>query len=654
MLSIHARLVCFIPALWCCLANAEVRTWNSRDGAYSVKADFVQFNDQSVVLKTEEGREITVVIEQLSEADVAHLKERYARLKAASEAAAAPGPPAPTEPITTWNRDTARKLAFKTPRIWRYEPAAVLAAPGDWSKKPIPLATGAHGVGSIMFPLPIRSTFVVLHQHPEFKSRGTAAAMRQGNWLIVYDGKTGKHRHEIMLPGVRQLLAVSPYANLAALSSKEEKQLEIWSLKSGKRLGNFRPYGEATRFDSNRALQAIFPTEDQLLTIRTFNETTLTLWSLKTGEAIWEKPLPNTMTNFAVSPDSKYLVFYSYQEKQSVLINAMTGRTAGILISERGRRYPGLTFTHDGLRLIGLGSELDQSRLAVWDLKDGSQTHEFTFPIAPAYRAVMCGEHLAVSGLRGDKYPKNPISLIDLERQQVIWSYGLGGSNAIRGPNSLLWFVLPSTREECSLAAVELPDKRVAERIGLAEGAKPLLTRGGSVQLKLQLQNVPTQFQKFDVAGQIRKHLVAALGEVGVTVSDDAPLSMEIRVSERSAGESIDAVVTESRYPIPIPQPGFGQKGTRVSVPVYEGIAEINLRDTTGSAKWTRKFTSRTTLTGSRMLRDGESAVSAMRPQAWDGARSWLLIQNFPKAFYPKGASIGLGSTELVTKPASR
>lgn len=59
------------------VSDAATRTWTSSNGKYTIKAELVEVEDDCVCLKKEDGSEITVPLEKLSEAD-----QRYARLRA--------------------------------------------------------------------------------------------------------------------------------------------------------------------------------------------------------------------------------------------------------------------------------------------------------------------------------------------------------------------------------------------------------------------------------------------------------------------------------------------------------------------------------------------------------------------------------------------
>ncbi|WP_231756680.1 transglutaminase domain-containing protein [Lignipirellula cremea] len=88
--------IAFLALAIASLTVASARTWTDATGKFRMEAELVSANDSQVVLKTTDGRELTVPLAQLSRNDRVYL----ARIKAA-------GTDAPTEPTEPTGSDSA-------------------------------------------------------------------------------------------------------------------------------------------------------------------------------------------------------------------------------------------------------------------------------------------------------------------------------------------------------------------------------------------------------------------------------------------------------------------------------------------------------------------------------------------------------------------
>jgi hypothetical protein len=57
---------CFVVPI---AAMGEIRVWKSSTGAHEIRAEFVTTDGESVTLRTEDGKQITVALDKLSQAD---------------------------------------------------------------------------------------------------------------------------------------------------------------------------------------------------------------------------------------------------------------------------------------------------------------------------------------------------------------------------------------------------------------------------------------------------------------------------------------------------------------------------------------------------------------------------------------------------------
>ena len=80
LFQVHFRwlggLACLVLAMSAGFANAEMRTWTSNGGTYSLKADFVKATATDVTVRDEAGKQRTFEISKLSAIDQAYVQGR--------------------------------------------------------------------------------------------------------------------------------------------------------------------------------------------------------------------------------------------------------------------------------------------------------------------------------------------------------------------------------------------------------------------------------------------------------------------------------------------------------------------------------------------------------------------------------------------------
>ena len=91
-MSPRIRFLGISVALLLCACVANARQWSDSTGKHKLQADFVDFKDGMVRLKTEDGRVISVAIEKLSEADQQFVKSQIEQAGKAKTPQATPTP----------------------------------------------------------------------------------------------------------------------------------------------------------------------------------------------------------------------------------------------------------------------------------------------------------------------------------------------------------------------------------------------------------------------------------------------------------------------------------------------------------------------------------------------------------------------------------
>jgi outer membrane protein assembly factor BamB len=106
-LSAILIVVCVATVLLPVIAVSDVRTWTSADGKFKTQAEFVDFQDQNVILRREDGKEVVVPVTKLSYPDRTFVRSEMLR---------------------------RRKETPTLPKSAAGTPSGVASAAGDWPR----------------------------------------------------------------------------------------------------------------------------------------------------------------------------------------------------------------------------------------------------------------------------------------------------------------------------------------------------------------------------------------------------------------------------------------------------------------------------------------------------------------------------------------
>ncbi len=117
------------------------RTWKSRDGRYSVKAEFVDFKDGKVRIKKEDGNTVAVAMTALSIEDQQWVRDELRRRREAADNSSTPTPVDPRAQTAT----TAEWFQWRGPNRDGKSPDTGLLT--SWEESPPPLVWSVRGTG---------------------------------------------------------------------------------------------------------------------------------------------------------------------------------------------------------------------------------------------------------------------------------------------------------------------------------------------------------------------------------------------------------------------------------------------------------------------------------------------------------------------------
>jgi hypothetical protein len=493
------------------------RIWSDKSGKFKIEASFVEITGGKLRLKKDDGSEVAVALEKLSEADqeIAQLMAAMRSGSAASDdenpfesVTATPGnaPPGTQRPETQGDYASAKKLTLEAPATWSLKPDTEVTPLADFLDAPLVLpkrpsdAAFFEGVVSLL----LNSARGELWAAVKDGSPGGKGEMR----LEVVEVATGEE--VAMHPGFKAatLDDFSPSGNLLCNINNDDfhkarERVDVWNTQ-GKQLSHvlsLRPYKASFGPWGAKVVKARFVDDAHLLTMN--DQAVAVLWEIATAKPLWCAELGHNAAAFDLSPSRKQLALY--KENVCYVLDARTGKGLAKLPTPATVTAPvQLAFSLDGKQLALLAGP----QLVVWDLTSGKPVVNESY----FHMSAGAGSSLAWGADHNSLVVDNQW-LIDLGRRLVLCQYK-GGNDAVRVSDGQHWsvrseFQQPAAKIHTILHAT-LPAQEVITKAASLEEEQLLAIKPGtkvSVQLALPFDG-PTNdrirqalFEKFKANG---------------------------------------------------------------------------------------------------------------------------------------------------------
>jgi hypothetical protein len=470
----------------------DIRTWSDISGKYQIKGRFVRVSEGKVTLEREDGTELTIRLEQLTEAD----RKVVAEIQANDQ-----NPFKVVKP----GRKSARTKADKEPGEEQEKPgandgAAKVVAPG-WSDAKQVLLASARGTWTLPIDAPepsanYRGQAIALPGKLDFFEHERALAInpicRRAVIGYVWDrpGEKNGVQTRLVLCDLEKgkLLAIGkmrdPMVPLALNDAgtdvlmrpdefgfANQDHLEIWNLTEAgisKRL-QWTPHDD--EHGGKRDIKwARYVGAEKLLTLSTGGK--LTLWNVATMKALYWLQI-DSHTWPALSPHRKYLAFTA--ERQIGVLDLGTGEAVA-LQSAPSERFasPVFAFSPQGTRLACDCRE----RIYVWDWATGALFRDISLVGMQVFRGenLICPseEHVLVGHSL----------LIDIDTQAKIWTYE--GHELVGMLGRVCWFAVTGEKSGALLPAV-LPQPSAKAKIQKALDSADFFVLKPGVTVKLDV-----------------------------------------------------------------------------------------------------------------------------------------------------------------------
>ena len=468
------------------------------------------------------------------------------------------------------------------------------------------------------------------------------------NWLELYDAVKSVPAGRIDIDFPCELLAVSPDGKRVLVQAiGGEGRLDVYSAE-GNHVAGCRPYQD-DRETKNRDIATAAFLDAETVAACSIDDH-LIVFRLPTCEPVYAVADAGLL---AVSPGGKLIA--TCGEKKVELRDAVTGEGRGIVPCDGD--VQAMSFSMKGDRLAILISGRKGSSVNVIDLATGSP---MSVPVPQSTAPlVWCGENelvlgshrpgnLSITG-KGTNFD-NALTLVDLTRKAVLWSYVCGSSEPVTYSQKTIdgrFWMAGSTGKGSSrqISAMELPESAAKKQFGSKNIEQQAIVRpGSSVSLQFDVTEPPGTP---GYAQKARAAVENAIKENGLTVKDGQEVKLIVTLAPAQTSGTITLQSLGSRG---------GAKAPDVIVQRHAALVRIAY-ETGGSAVWESKHELTNDGFGITFLRDGKDAQTTLDENMWKQALALLEANLPPSHIFPASASNGFGTSRLTGSgpiPAAR
>jgi hypothetical protein len=407
---------------------------------------------------------------------------------------------------------------------------------------------------------------------------------------------------------------VSLSGRTAALFAANESLVQLWSLESGEKLGEYRPHANEPARDSranpiHHTIVALFLVDDtHVLTLSQKN--LLTLWDAARARQVYRMTVgrnsghTSLYPKIQLTPGRRFVLISNGSEID--VVEALTGKSCGML--PLPNVYPNfppnqtVACSADGRYVAWVPtSPLGNSDIIIHDLASGKVHRQFTL-LHNGQQIRWCGpHHLAVRLSTEENVASVPFAIIDIDRRVAIWEHTLTGRGRSRGrgpgeglsriefqdgvAGGCYWFKEAGPADRSWLVPVELPLDQ-AEAAASAR-AEPRLIFGPGAAVSLEESLSATLGFSADQRAALVDELTRRLTSAGLRVVPNTDLRLRLEGETRDgksssytlseAGGGVGHLAPNARPPEG-PTFSFSTQGASFRLSLWKGSAQIWLK----------------------------------------------------------------------------
>ncbi len=449
-------------------AVGALRTWTDRDGKFTVEARLLKVENDKVVLRRADDKEINVALEKLTEADqkyAADFKAGKVEVEAADKSKERDlnDPTEPDIAITRTNLDNAPVIEVAAGTAWKYQPDVAPRGEASLAQRVSlpPKEFFENPTGLMFLPAEKKAFVVFVNSPPGFKAPVTRVHACDLSHGKVESGVFGADVTPIDISSDGSMVLAHSGSGWGTGSGTE---LRIYS-REGKKVKplvawvpyRHHPWTAAVASSAARVPKlgpdgdiswAAFVDTKHVITLNPAGE--LALWKIPKLEPVYVLKCQRQSVP-TWSSGRRYLAVAA--DAGVAIVNVLSGEVAGVVETEMGgNHWSSVALRGDGTRL----ALRQYGRLRVWDLTNRDMTRDFALDGGPANQlpsAWTDDDHLLVDG----------IHLVDVERRITLCQYmKLGAAWQVR--DGRLWFVGPGLGTAGPvLTSIALPQKGLAD-----------------------------------------------------------------------------------------------------------------------------------------------------------------------------------------------
>ncbi len=498
-------------------AQEKPRTWSDASGKFRVDATLLRVADGKAVLKRADGKEVSVPIKRLSEADQKYLAEFTGEgLDDPAELENGAAVPIDDFEITEVESASAEVIDTTHTDEWSYRPDAILVTSPPLARVALGSLNPHESIEDIFVIAPTTRAYVVV-KNPFGNSRPGEANRR----VMLLDWSKRKLESQMdylarqrpadMSPDGTRLISLSDRFGHGGKSTVHVFDLNGLSAQFRKAFIPF-PHGHGNK--PNDVDWAQLLDADHLLTAAAFGGRMI-LWEISEApRAVYSLAIEGGFARPALSANRRYLAVLV--PDGILILESLSGKKVGHLALSEHAPFSRLAWRSDGRRLAMVSG----GRVRVWDLDSRELTRDF---------AIVGSTHCErLNWVDANRLLLDSHTVVDVELRIPIESNNRHDSPAVLAGGALWMVDVPERNAPPALATVKVPSDSAREKAAKLKAEDLLVVRPG-MEVSIEVQGVPDRQMVIDL---ITNNLVKA-GLKVVAQESRLKLQAAIRQGER-------------------------------------------------------------------------------------------------------------------------
>jgi len=580
----------------------ETRKWSDVSGRFNVEGTLIRVDGGNVLLKATDGKQLTISLTRLSEADQQYVKDQsenpFTEVAADNpfqQTTLSSGGELPNAvPVKL---DSASQMMPKQDIQWDCPPdpcpvEKMAGRPFSFALGNVPFgASKSHSgpffsrdgktlaLSASAFERTSRVSANVPARVSAMQNRNRDPDFQNFTKIWIGDVTTGKS-HVTTLEERLTLMGISPNGKRVALQSGEWAIGSNWGKRQYLSIGEvsesgvaintvYNPFASVGNPSSMHNLEndiewAGWVSDSQILVLSARG--LLILLDVDDGTPVWQWSL-GSGSKVSLSPGGRYAIAVSSGD--AFLFQTANGEGIGQLDIPRGTNRE-FAFSPDGKTIAANAPD----GIMLLDATTGQVQEPFYIGENSTGSLGWCDNRYLMAGSR----------LVDTTTKSVLWNYSHNSANAKASGGNYWYSLSTGSANTIRVVGVALPHGKAIQR---ADNDTSLFSISPGMNVSLKVEDSVQEGRE-----EIQKSIEKKFADNGWKLANDAPVSVTLKVVTESE-ETTEYGVSRSPIPIPIPVPRlrmFGEKGVEVKFTPQKYLIEVREGD---KLVWTLSHTER-------------------------------------------------------------